>query len=194
LSALLKKSLQQENRVNSRKSIVLYARALSMFDGAQADDALAAARAIAAGVDRVEALVHFLNHPGIELSEKLAVLQEFCGTPFSPPLREILQLMVKSRSAGLMPEVLKEMDRIRLATQGTSEVLVTTAFPLDDKQREMIEIRLKASLNGRMQVGYQVRSDLIAGAQIKIGNVVFDNSTRRALDGVHTWLDTVYGR
>jgi F-type H+-transporting ATPase subunit delta len=180
--------------VNSRKSIVLYARAFSMFDGAQADAALAAARTIAAGIGQVDALAHFLSHPGIELSEKLEVLQELCGTPFSPPLHEIIQLMVKSRCAGLMPDVLKEMDRIRLAKQGTSDVTVTTAFPLDDKQREMIEIRLKASLNGRIQVGYQVRSELIAGAQIKIGNVVFDNSTRRALDGVHTWLDTVYGR
>jgi F-type H+-transporting ATPase subunit delta len=180
--------------VNNRKTIVLYARAFTTGKGAESESAFNVVQLLAAAVGSSVVLIRFLNHPGIGVAEKMELLQTCSAIPFKGAVKEILELMLKGRKAALLPEIVEEMGRLRLAHQGISEVVVTTTFVLPDAQRAAIHARLAAALHGKMKADYQVDPQMIAGMRVRIGNTVYDNTAQSALSDIHNSFNTVFGR
>ncbi len=65
---------------------------------------------------------------------------------------------------------------------------MTSAYPLTDDQRDMLQARLAASLNASVVIHESVDASLLAGVTIKVGDKVIDDSMRGKLQQLKTQL------
>ena len=99
----------------------------------------------------------------------------------------VSQLSEQERLA-LLPEVYEHYRRHKATSLKQLDAYVTSAYPLTDAQREMIQSRLAASLNASVVIHESVDSSLLAGATVKIGDKIIDDSMRGKLQQLKTQL------
>ncbi|WP_350657107.1 F0F1 ATP synthase subunit delta [Psychrobacter sp. S1-30-MNA-CIBAN-0213] len=97
------------------------------------------------------------------------------------------QLSEQERLA-LLPEVYEHYRRHKALSLKQLDAYVTSAYPLTDAQRELLETRLAASLNASVVIHEAVDPSLLAGATIKIGDKIIDDSMRGKLQQLKTQL------
>lgn len=88
----------------------------------------------------------------------------------------------------LLPEVYEHYRRHKAQALKQVDAYVTTAYPLTDAQRTLLQSRLAASMNATVVIHESVDPSLLAGATIKIGDKVVDDSMRGKLKQLKTQL------
>ena len=99
----------------------------------------------------------------------------------------VIQLAEQERLA-LLPEVYEHYRHQKALSLKQLDAYVTTAYPLTDAQRELLQTRLAASLNASVVIHESVDASLLAGATIKVGDKVIDDSMRGKLQQLKTQL------
>ena len=99
----------------------------------------------------------------------------------------VIQLAEQERLA-LLPEVYEHYRRHKAMSLKQLDAYVTTAYPLTDAQRGMLQTRLAASLNASVVIHETVDPSLLAGATIKVGDKIIDDSMRGKLKQLKTQL------
>ncbi|MGO3875819.1 F0F1 ATP synthase subunit delta [Psychrobacter celer] len=99
----------------------------------------------------------------------------------------VKQLSEQERLA-LLPEVYEHYRRHKAISLKQLDAYVTSAYPLTDVQRETIQTRLAASLNASVVIHESVDPSLLAGATIKVGDKIIDDSMRGKLQQLKTQL------
>lgn len=127
-------------------------------------------------------LSKFLEHPDIEVSEKVTSVEKIFHDRVSEEIVGLLRIVVtKGRSSNLM-EILdyfiaktKEFKKIGIAS-------VTSAAELSDVQKTKIVEKLLSSTSYKeFEMSYGVDPELIGGIVIRIGDRVVDGSVRNKL-------------
>ncbi|RXY95515.1 F0F1 ATP synthase subunit delta, partial [Klebsiella pneumoniae] len=97
------------------------------------------------------------------------------------------QLSEQERLA-LLPEVYEHYRRHKAISLKQLDAYVTSAYPLTDAQRQTLQTRLADSLNASVVIHESVDPSLLAGATIKVGDKVIDDSMRGKLQQLKTQL------
>lgn len=127
-------------------------------------------------------LLKFLRHPDIELSEKVAAVENIFKGRLSDEIVGLLRIVVtKGRSSELMSILdyfiakTKEFKKIGVAS-------VTSASEISDEQKKKIVEKLLSSTSYKeFEMNYSVDPELIGGIVIRIGDRVVDGSVRSKL-------------
>jgi F-type H+-transporting ATPase subunit delta len=106
----------------------------------------------------------------------------------SAALSNFVNQLSEQERLALLPEVYEHYRRHKATSLKQLDAYVTTAYPLTDAQRELFETRLAASLNASVVIHESVDPSLLAGATIKIGDKVIDDSMRGKLQQLKTQL------
>ena len=99
----------------------------------------------------------------------------------------VKQLSEQERLA-LLPEVYEHYRRHKAISLKQLDAYVTSAYPLTDDQRDMLQARLAASLNASVVIHESVDASLLADVTIKVGDKVIDDSMRGKLQQLKTQL------
>lgn len=99
----------------------------------------------------------------------------------------VKQLSEQERLA-LLPEVYEHYRRHKAISLKQLDAYVTSAYPLTDAQRETLQARLATSLNASVVIHESVDPSLLAGATIKVGDKIIDDSIRGKLQQLKTQL------
>lgn len=86
----------------------------------------------------------------------------------------------KTKSAA--PRVERMIDRVAKSAKRESLVLVESAIPLTEEEKEGLRKDIEAFAGRELSIECEVRKELIAGFCIRIGDVIIDSSFRRKLD------------
>ena len=92
---------------------------------------------------------------------------------------------------GAFTAIADEMERLSDEAQHIRPVLVTSASPLAEPQRETLTERLQSQLSGRVKMRFAVDGSLMAGFSIQTDDMVLDNSIRTDLEHIRRKLMTV---
>ncbi|MGO2340531.1 MAG: F0F1 ATP synthase subunit delta [Psychrobacter sp.] len=106
----------------------------------------------------------------------------------SPALNNFIKQLAGQERLALLPEVYEHYRHHKAISLKQLDAYVTTAYPLTDVQRETIKMRLAESLNGSVVIHESVDPSLLAGATIKVGDKVIDDSMRGKLQQLKTQL------
>ena len=106
----------------------------------------------------------------------------------SPALSNFVSQLSEQERLRLLPEVYEHYRRHKSTSLKQLDAYVTSAYPLTDAQRELFQTRLAASLNASVVIHETVDPSLLAGATIKIGDKVIDDSMRGKLQQLKTQL------
>jgi len=112
---------------------------------------------------------------------KMLAGQDKRGTNF-------LKLLLEYRRIGVLPEMAAHFEALKADVENKVDVVVTSASPISDKQKDTIGKALRERLGRDVNIETEIDENLIGGAVIKAGDVVIDGSLRARLEGLATAL------
>ncbi|QET03272.1 MULTISPECIES: F0F1 ATP synthase subunit delta [Cupriavidus] len=139
---------------------------------------------VAANPD-MKALADDPNVPGQKLAEVfLSVLK----SPVNDEAKRFVNLLVENNRLTVMPEIAEQFHALKNAREGSSDVEITSAFPLDDSQLKDLVAALERKFGRKLYPTVNVDSSLIGGVSVKVGDEVLDTSVRARLAAMQTTL------
>ena len=157
---------------------------------------------IASSVVGDSAFVQMLDNPAVTADQKaealISVYDEHATSTqgqssnqlpvATTPIKNFVHQLAEQERLSLLPQVLEQYRLHRAKALKQVNVYVTSAYPLDVAQRTMIQSRLEQSLNASVILHEDVDPSLLAGATIKIGDKLVDDSVRGKLKQLKTQL------
>lgn len=106
----------------------------------------------------------------------------------SVAIKNFVQQLAEQERLSLLPHIYEQYVIQRAKALKQVNAHITSAYPLDDNQRQMIKSRLEQSLNASVILHESVDPSLLAGATIKIGDKLVDDSMRGKLKQLKSQL------
>ena len=139
---------------------------------------------VAANPD-IKALAGDPNVPGEKLAELfLSVLK----SPLNDEARRFVKLLVDNGRLTVMPEIAEQFHVLKNAREGSSDVEITSAFPLEGSQLNDLVAALERKFGRKLYAQVAVDPSLIGGVSVKVGDEVLDTSVRSRLAAMQATL------
>ena len=145
------------------------------------------------------------KHPEIEevfgsalvsQDEKLGMLDRVFGSQLSATTLNFLKVLTKHDRLGVLRQVVRVAGQLWEQRSNRVPVLVELALDLDDSLHKEIVSSLRDSLGIDPVVTTKINPDLIAGFVVRVGDKVYDASTRTSLEKsrqamIHRAMETI---
>ncbi|HEX7158607.1 MAG TPA: ATP synthase F1 subunit delta [Edaphobacter sp.] len=169
-----------------------YAQAFASVVASQKLDPLATERQLADINDTLaesQALREVLSNPAIPSDQKLRVLDAIAARlGLFPQVRNFLAVIMDHQRINVLQDILAEYHGLADEQAGLAEAEITTARPLDDRDRAELEAQVARLAGGRVRATYREDTSLLGGAVVRIGSTVYDGSIRAQLLGLRQKL------
>lgn len=172
-----------------------YARALAAVISDQKLDLIAAQgqlNSFANLLAESDELREVLQNPSIPEQQKLKVLDALAPRlGLSRPIRNFIALVTHHERLHELHDMITAYVNVADENSGIAEVEITTARPLDEANRRLLE-QQAAKLAGepRVQATYHEDPSLLGGAVVRVGSTVYDGSVRAQLEQMRQRLAT----
>jgi F-type H+-transporting ATPase subunit delta len=132
--------------------------------------------------------MRLLASPAIPAEARERLLDRLLGGAVSGPPRNLLALLVRRGRFELLPAVCAEFRRLYRHREGIVEAIVTSAAPIDPGEVRMLEERLAAVADARIELSLRVDPAIIGGLQVRLGDRLIDGSVRGRLERLRASL------
>jgi F-type H+-transporting ATPase subunit delta len=95
-----------------------------------------------------------------------------------------VQTLAENRRLGYLPEIAQIFNELKDAEEGIVDVTVTSAAPLDEKQKLSLAEALSSKLKRQVRLHCETDPTLIGGAVLRAGDLVIDGSLRTRLERI----------
>lgn len=127
-------------------------------------------------------LNQMMNHPKIGREEKISTLKAVFEGRISADMLGFLTVIVEKNRYGNIEQILESFVDKMKEYKGIGVAYVKSAVSLTDEQKKQVEGKLLETTGYRqVEMHYEVRTDLIGGMVIRIGDRVVDSSIRSRL-------------
>jgi len=142
-------------------------------------------------LDRQPLLARLLANPEVAVAEKQRLLTRLLEGRVAPLALRLLVLLLWKHRLPLLPAIVTEAERLRDQVEGIARGVVTTARPLPAATVTRLQEHMARRIGRRLALTAVVEPDLLGGAVVQLGHVVFDGSVRRELDRLREQLITL---
>jgi F-type H+-transporting ATPase subunit delta len=169
-----------------------YARALADLvlapnSGVAPDEALAQVRTIEAALQQSAELRAALMSPAVPMARKRAVARGLAEKlELARTVRNFLLVVIDHRRVTLLGSIAGALEKTLDDRLGRVLATVTSAAPLDDRQRSKIERRLVERTGKQVRFEFAQNPELIGGLSVKIGSTIYDGSVRGRLTALRS--------
>jgi len=147
-----------------------------------------------ARASKYDAVERMLADPVLDADVKAHHLFELIEASFGArsdltALRNFVRLLAMNKRLDIFAEVHDEFERLKKEAEKRHQVFVTSAYDLDDTQRNTISERLAARLGVEVEIHEETDDTLIGGAIVRYGDQVIDGSLRGRLRKLREHLE-----
>ena len=172
----------------------IYARAFAdvvMKTSSRLDPAavLQELRTIEALLEESDQLRRVLENPSIPGDRKRAVLDAITkrlGT--TRQVRNFIAVLTDHRRLPLFSEILQQLEQELNDRQGFAEAKVSTARPLTDAEKKMLEAEITRLTGKKVRARYGQDASLLGGAVVQVGSTIYDGSVDGQLNRIREQL------
>ena len=133
-------------------------------------------------LDQVPGLARVLDHPGLALDKRAALLDDaLTRLGADPKSRRLFHLIVEKGRLRNIKAILAAFSKLRDERLNVESAEVVTAIPLGAAEKTEWEATLVRLTGRKMRVNYKTDAGLLGGALTRIGSVVYDGSLRKQL-------------
>ncbi len=123
-----------------------------------------------------------LMNPSLSGEQKLRVLDAISAKiGMFPQIRNFVAVIVDHQRLDELHEILQDYAAVTGKQSGLTEAEITSAHPLGDAERQMLEDQPVKLAGGAVHPTYRQDSTLLGGAVVRIGSTVYDGSIRAQL-------------
>src|SRR5215831_3854393 len=122
------------------------------------------------------------SNPTIPVAQKQGVLDALIER-MQPPqtVKNFLQLLLKNYRLHQLGEIVEAFDREIDRRIGVVTAEITTAGPLDEKEKAELSNRLNQITGKTVRLQFSIDPDIIGGVVTRIGSVIYDGSIKNHL-------------
>lgn len=132
-------------------------------------------------VNNDPSLLQFLLAPHILDQNKVALLKDVFKERLDPLFLEFLLVLVQKHRIGFLHEIIEEF-RYRVAdARGMLVAKVTTAVPMNDRDRADLTAKLAAKTGKSIELEETVDPAIMGGMIVILGDQIIDGSVRHGL-------------
>lgn len=169
----------EDVRVGRRYAQALFSAATNLNVVESVQDDLAV---IVRLLDTDERFASFLNAPYTGREEKIARAERIFSDRVTALTMQVLRVVLEKRREADIPQIYEEYVQLRRKALGITHVVVTSAFPIDDLQRERLIAKLRQQMGGEVEADFQIEPRMIGGVRVQYANSLLDGSVRGSLN------------
>jgi F-type H+-transporting ATPase subunit delta len=155
----------------------LYGRSFLGAAGDRADEALEELQAVAEQCMTAQPqLAQLLRSPRVGQDQKEQLIDRIFRGRVDPLVLNFLKVLCRRNRIGSLKFIQLAAAELRNEAMGRTQVLVTSAQPLSDDQRQAISSRMSEFLGKEVVMREKVDASLLGGIVIRVGDQVFDGS------------------
>ena len=126
---------------------------------------------------------NFFNHPLVEMTRKLEVLEKATRKSISETTFKLLRLLLLKHRFFLLPHLTRAFHRLLVEFEGFLEVDVRSAVPVSREQKLRMNKKL-ALMSGvkRIRITERIESGVIGGVSLKLDDNLLDGTVKSALN------------
>ena len=146
-------------------------------------------RTIEALLEESDPLRRVLENPSIPGDRKRAVIDAITkrlGT--TRQVRNFMAVLTDHRRLPLFSEILKQLEQELNDRQGFAEAKVSTARPLSDAEKKMLEAEITRLTGKKVRARYGQDASLLGGAVVQVGSTIYDGSVEGQLNRIREQL------
>jgi len=129
-------------------------------------------------LDKFPELEQMFGSALVSQEEKLGMLDRVFGGRLSVATLNFLKVLAKHDRLGMLRHVVRSADQLWQEQSGRMPVKVQSAVPLDKTLMQELRATLSKTLDCDPIISTEVDPDLIGGFVVRMGDKVFDASTR----------------
>lgn len=153
---------------------------------------------VSAQIQRVEELLasspelrHVMLSPAVAASKKRSVIGSFAQQlGLSPKVRNFIYVVIDHRRIAELSAIREAFELTVDEQMGFVRADVTSAQPLSESQRGVLESQLNRLTGKRVRMQFATDEALIGGVIARIGSTVYDGSVRGQLETLRRRLTT----
>ena len=104
-----------------------------------------------------------------------------CGGKLSAKAQNFIKLLVENKRLIVLPQILEMYENLRAEAEKSVDVVVTSAFDLNEAQKQKIAAALKVRMGREIKLSCETNRELLGGIVIRAGDKVIDGSARTRL-------------
>jgi F-type H+-transporting ATPase subunit delta len=132
----------------------------------------------AAVQDDMQSIIKSTKVTALQLNSLMLAI---CGGKLNATAQNFLKLLVESKRLEVLPEILEMFEKLRAEAEKSVDVVVTSAFDLDEAQKQKIAAALKVRMGREIKLSCETNRELLGGIIIRAGDKVIDGSARTRL-------------
>jgi len=121
-----------------------------------------------------------LENPKFKFDDKSKLLAKSLGD-INPLALNLVRMLIARAGVGMIVGIAEEYERLLNEYYGIQTARVTTAVPLDDKDKQKLAENLGAIMGKKVEVKSEVDPEIIGGIIARINGKLLDGSTRSKL-------------
>lgn len=169
--------------VDVEKLAGIYAQAALDAAGDKEDEVLEELQTVVSEVlDAYPDMEQVFGSALVSLDEKLEMLDRLFGSRLSVPTLSFLKVLTKHDRLGVLRQVVRVAGQLWEERNNRMPVQLETATELDSGLHSEVVESLRKSLGIEPVVSTKINPDLIAGFVVRVGDKVYDASTRSDLE------------
>ena len=126
-------------------------------------------------------VTRLIDSPKLAYKEKAEIFIDLFQGEIQIKTAHFLRVLGSAKRLSLLPEILNEYKKLLAKKNKQNDVLITSAFKLNQSQEEEITGRLKKRYGENLNTKVEIDKTLIGGITIKSGDEVIDLSTKGKL-------------
>ncbi|GAA5346615.1 ATP synthase F1 subcomplex delta subunit [Planifilum fimeticola] len=131
-------------------------------------------------LERTPELQEWLAAPAVDVERKKALVAEQFQA-LSDWTKNLFFLLLDRGRQGLISRIAEEYKHLADEARGVAEAVVTSAFPLTEKEKEELAAVFQDRLGKKLRITNVVDSDLLGGLIVQIGDRLYDGSLKTKL-------------
>ncbi len=104
------------------------------------------------------------------------IVCELCGDLLDDEVKRLIELLVENNRLDVLPEIRDQYETLRAEAEKMAKVEVVSAYELNAKQKTSIKTAMKKRLGCEVDLTARTDKTLLAGAIIRVGDLVIDGS------------------
>jgi len=122
-----------------------------------------------------------ITSPRVLRSQLDDLMLALCGDKLGTAEQNFIKLLVENQRLVLLPEIAAMFEIMRAEAEKSVDVVVTSAFDLDEPQKQKIAAAMKKRMGREIRLSCKTDRELLGGIIIRAGDKVIDGSARTRL-------------